>query len=640
MRRTEPARPRSRRHGLRGLAAALALAFAGLLLVHCHPETAPAEQKFVTVKLDDSLSKYDRVEVIILVAGDTSLQVGKAFDGRMAAPTAIPSYRLADGESRPLAIRVRGYDSSGRLVHDQLISKQDGKQVIASLLPPSVIPKPDTLPKKTDTLPPRKAPSPRLKALSVSPGTLAPAFDSLTDDYTVSLTYEQTSVILTLVPETDSATILVEGVPVQNGLPSDPFEMQVGGNELGIRVTAGDSSARYSIKVDRAQFVDPLDTVAYEKWAVAYRDWKYKADVGVNVMQLGLAGREPGFPLLVRLTRENFVFSQAYPNGRDLRFVHGGKLLDHETTRWDTSAGVADIFVRIDTVKMDAPFEPVTLYWGNPSATDLSDGRRVFEVGGGFSGVWHLSENGEGRAAEYKDAVGRNHGRGGGGSAKATPRRSQAVVGYGQNFNFGNNASYIDLYRTFDPGESEWTFQAWVKTEGNAKGVLFHKGDSWQAGQQRFQVAFQSSAAQQLAVLREGNERPTNTFLPRNVFVHLGITYDGRSFTVYVDGYQRETHIWTQGGFPHGLTSIGAACMPATNATDHFDGIVDELWFSERKRSAAWMRLTHENQKPSSYLVTVSNRVVQGKAVAGVPVLINAPVVPSVEDILKDVGIQ
>lgn len=648
MRRTEPAR---KRPGLRALVSAPALAFAALLFVHCHPETAPAEQKFVTVRLHDSLSRYDRVEVIILVAGDTSVQVGKAFDGRMSSPAAIPSYRLADGESRPLAIRVRGYDSSGRLVHDQLISKQAGRQVIASLLPAPVIPRPDSVPKKdsvpkvdsvpkTDSIPPRPAPSPLLKSLAISPGALAPAFQPLTDDYTVNLAYEQTSVILTLVPETDSAAILVEGVPVANGLPSDPFEMHVGVNELGIRVTVGDSTARYSIKVDRAQYVDPVDTVAPDKWAPAYRSWKYKADVAVNAIQLGLTGTEFGFPLLVRLTKENFVFSQAYPNGRDLRFVHMGRLLDHETTRWDTSAGMAEIFVRIDTLKLDASFEPITMYWGNPSASDISDGRRVFEVGGGFSGVWHLTEHGEGRAAEFKDAVGRNHGRGGGGSAKATPRRSQAVVGYGQNFNFGNNASYIDLYRTFDPGESEWTFQAWVKTEGSAKNILFHKGDLWQAGQQRFQIALQSGSGQQLAVLREGNEKVTNTFIPRNVFVHLGIAYDGRNLTVYVDGYQRETQSWTQGGGPYGMASIGAAYMPATNATDHFDGVIDELWFSERQRTSKWMRLTHENQKPSSYLVAVANRVALAKPASGsAGTAAEVPDVPSVGDILRDIGL-
>ena len=57
------------------------------------------------------------------------------------------------------------------------------------------------------------------------------------------------------------------------------------------------------------------------------------------------------FPLLVRLHKDFFNFSQAKPKGDDLRFsTAGGVALKHQIEEWDAQRGEASIWVRIPEI--------------------------------------------------------------------------------------------------------------------------------------------------------------------------------------------------------------------------------------------------------------------------------------------------
>src|SRR5258706_8829652 len=59
-----------------------------------------------------------------------------------------------------------------------------------------------------------------------------------------------------------------------------------------------------------------------------------------------------GFPVLVRLTADTFDFSQANPDGSDLRFTTAaGKPLAFEIEDWNAKLGSADIWVRVPVIK-------------------------------------------------------------------------------------------------------------------------------------------------------------------------------------------------------------------------------------------------------------------------------------------------
>ena len=92
-----------------------------------------------------------------------------------------------------------------------------------------------------------------LSALDVSAGTLNPAFNAATDAYAVSVGTGATSVTVTPTTTDDGATVVVNGVAVASGQPSEAIDLNVGNNTIPIVVTAEDTSTQtYTVTVARA----------------------------------------------------------------------------------------------------------------------------------------------------------------------------------------------------------------------------------------------------------------------------------------------------------------------------------------------------------------------------------------------------
>ncbi|MCY2952545.1 MAG: DUF2341 domain-containing protein [Planctomycetota bacterium] len=81
---------------------------------------------------------------------------------------------------------------------------------------------------------------------------------------------------------------------------------------------------------------------------------------------------EEGFPLLVRLDKDWFDFSQAKRNGEDIRFASAtGTPLVYQIDDWDAAKGAASIWVRIPTMKGNARQE-IKVHWGKADAASES----------------------------------------------------------------------------------------------------------------------------------------------------------------------------------------------------------------------------------------------------------------------------
>ena len=204
------------------------------LVLQCHLQEATHEEKYVSVKLDDSLSRFDSVQVCILVAADTSVQVGKIWDGPLLNPGSLPDYRLSDDELRPLAIRVRAFDGNGVLALDMLISKVDGIQVVKIL--PLALPKAST----------------HLASLQVTPGHLLPVFDSTWIEYQVNYAFEESFLTMTVVSTNSSAIMHIGNALLTSGVPSKPMHLNVGENQISIKVIADAESTIYTVNAMRA----------------------------------------------------------------------------------------------------------------------------------------------------------------------------------------------------------------------------------------------------------------------------------------------------------------------------------------------------------------------------------------------------
>jgi hypothetical protein len=101
---------------------------------------------------------------------------------------------------------------------------------------------------------------------------------------------------------------------------------------------------------------------------------------------------EADFPLLVRLDRHWFNFSQAKPRGEDIRFTTvAGKPLAYEVEQWDAERGTASVWLRIPAIQGNTRQE-IKLYWGNANASSESNGTAVFSAEYGYATVLHMNE--------------------------------------------------------------------------------------------------------------------------------------------------------------------------------------------------------------------------------------------------------
>jgi YVTN family beta-propeller protein len=91
-----------------------------------------------------------------------------------------------------------------------------------------------------------------LSTLSISTGTLSPAFSADTTAYTASVANSVTSLKVTPTVSDSNATVKVQGTSVTSGSESGSINLAVGGNTINVVVTAEDASTKtYTIVVTR-----------------------------------------------------------------------------------------------------------------------------------------------------------------------------------------------------------------------------------------------------------------------------------------------------------------------------------------------------------------------------------------------------
>lgn len=96
-------------------------------------------------------------------------------------------------------------------------------------------------------------PSAALSHLTISSGTLSPAFVPETTSYTANVPYAVSSIKVNATMKDNSATMTVNGSPVASGQPSQDISLNVGANSITVVVAAKDLSTKtYTISVTRA----------------------------------------------------------------------------------------------------------------------------------------------------------------------------------------------------------------------------------------------------------------------------------------------------------------------------------------------------------------------------------------------------
>jgi hypothetical protein len=378
------------------------------------------------------------------------------------------------------------------------------------------------------------------------------------------------------------------------------------------------------MKIDRWNLPIALALAAVLGWTSAvladndnYAVWQNSRNIVMNTTASGanVATDQTNFPIAVRLAGSDFPLG-AKTDGTDIRFAKSdGTHLPYQIERWDNTNSAAAIWVKADVLGNNGT-QYIVMYWGNAAAGDSSSGAAVFDTANGFAGVWHLGETGNIDPQGYKDATyNGNDGTGFQTSGLDTP----AVIGRGQYFvgtatptGTGNQGlgSYIKI-----PDQvinvASGTISIWAQittlpiTPANAD--VF---GSWNTNNARYYFGCDATGQ-----LRAGYG-PSKQFvtaaykLTTNTYYYLTMAWSGTptQATMYVNDTLRGTSSAQAVAAP---TDINIGSFGA-GYSDPWIGPLDECRVDNVQRSADWLKLCYESQKPGSAWISLESTSAKG----------------------------
>jgi hypothetical protein len=331
----------------------------------------------------------------------------------------------------------------------------------------------------------------------------------------------------------------------------------------------------------------------YQGWQHSGSLWILTTPAGANLPD---SAAEDGFPLLLRLHEDFFDFGQAQPNGEDIRFcTTSGEALPYQIDEWQPAGGTAAIWVRIPAIKGNARQE-LRMYWGKAGATSQSSGPAVFNRSNGYLSVWHMH-------APLTDEAGTLT------SSDAGTAASAGMIGQARHFAGKQGIFCGESITNYPSASNAHTTEAWFRAERPNATII---GWGNEGGGRGSKVRMQFRSPPHIHVDSDFADVKGRSTLAMSQWIQVVHTYADGEGKIYVNGrldgsartplaIKRPARMWIGGWY---------------NNYD-FVGDIDEVRISEVARSADWIRLQYENQKPMQTLV--GPLVQPGKAFAVSP---------------------
>ena len=346
-----------------------------------------------------------------------------------------------------------------------------------------------------------------------------------------------------------------------------------------------------------------------------YGDWKHSGSMYIVTTSEGAnlptAAEEKNFPLLVRIHRDYFDFSQAKPRGEDIRVSSQGTPLAYQIEYWDAAARNAAIWVRIPTIRGNDQ-QAIRMHWGHDQTSSESNGEGVFRTTEGFAGVWHLGDNLEDATSNNLDGFNKPD--------KPTTNTT-GIIGDGQEF--GENKFLVIRPPGTKPdrrvscmpsGNADRTMSAWVNPS-SFEGLNWAQASIGGWGEpERGQKPgmglsyFTLTGRGQPRFHLYGFDPRCASPLPRGKWHHVALSVSDDMVRFYVDGNLEQT-IDNNGNRVSKLGTLKTPVSTPVDLGDHgngrgpFNGALDEVRFESAARTDNWMKLCFENQKPLQTLV-------------------------------------
>jgi len=357
---------------------------------------------------------------------------------------------------------------------------------------------------------------------------------------------------------------------------------------------ASGSAQNFTVPVTYTVTAQNGTTKSYRVEVLTYAAWKYSASLVLLTTPEGAdlpaSAQVVDFPVLVRLNKNNFDFTQAKPDGADIRFsTSAGLPMPYQIEEWNASGGSASVWVLVPQIAGHARQE-IKMYWGKSDGASESRASSVFKDANGFVTVMHMNETLTDELGTIKPV-------------DVGTTLSAGMIGKSRHMNVGQGVNCGDNIAGYPRGTNAFTSECWFRAEQGGAGIICWgryatrlNGNSGDGN--LVDLAFGAPA--KLSWSSDGGGYAAAATVPAlKQWYHVAATYEDRMSKIFVDGklegsnkgglMSMYTNIYMRiGGSPGGLT---------------FAGDIDEVRVSSVARSADWMRLAYENQKAFQTLV-------------------------------------
>lgn len=319
-----------------------------------------------------------------------------------------------------------------------------------------------------------------------------------------------------------------------------------------------------------------------------YPAWKRDGSLFLNTTSSGAelpaSARLEEFPVLIRLHRDFFDFSTAKAGGDDVRFSMEGRPLAYQIEQWDAAKGVASIWVRVPVVQGNTVQE-IKMHWGNPEASKESSGQAVFNEANGFVAVLHMGEG-------VKEEVGLFETR------DVSTTVAEGVIGSARRLSGKQGIFCGEKNEHLPEGANPSTTEVWMRPE-RPNGTLVGWGN--EQGQGKLVMQFQSPPHVRIDGYFSRGTVSGESRVPLGQWTHVVHTYGEGESKVYVNGVLDAVN--RKDGPTLAIKRPARLYVGGWYNNYDYVGEVDEVRVSRVSRSADWVRLQYENQKPLQTLV-------------------------------------
>ncbi|MCX7727001.1 MAG: DUF2341 domain-containing protein, partial [Chitinispirillaceae bacterium] len=311
------------------------------------------------------------------------------------------------------------------------------------------------------------------------------------------------------------------------------------------------------------------------------------------------------FPLLLRLTSENFDFDKVLEDGNDIRVVKKDTAtpLPFEIERWDKNNRSAIIWVRIDTIYSNSDSQYIWLIYGE-TENIYSHSICVFDTSDNFMAVYHFSDN-------LTDATPNKFN----GIDSGTNELTNSIIGKGRAFNGSSQFFTIgDL-----PDRQTGTISFWFKPNKTVDAFMEKTMGIWGTKQDDntdYHISLQGKefyAGRGVpgALIAKQEKEEVGYYLSsktqkfsNNNWYYVTWCWDQKHNYLYLNGALEDSIGGSVSLSAKAIEEIGRVHYDVNNIAGggplYFNGALDEFRIENICRSQDWIKLAYYNQQQNN----------------------------------------